>query len=478
MAFKSATVFPTLRKLEQDLVDVKKTGNVPSINDIEEMAERTWKANFIYENEIAKLQREKENLEMVMHHIWKNFDEVVLSIWKVDKDMITVYESLVNIKKELVTLSEAEPKPSNAKTLRNLQERLHQIENCHCINGIFVPAGWKHMDAIPKGQNIIATLLARNYKLIRKLLEKEPAVSENLVSLENRLKTIIHKLKIIKESYDAKYDLDVFNSKPIEIQEIRFLQEDLQAIDTLKKNGVFLDEEGNIPEGQAKLRDLEEEAYDLVHECLVEFENDGSTILSDLIATAVSQARYVSDSIVGSFQRNIGELPSATTSVTDSPRMVALPTVYNLKDKLVGGIEQIKAGIQHQREEKPIMNLLASTTRSALGYVNKNLFFGEPVDETFKPIYDSLIEIRRELKDLRNEKDHITLNDNDGLKTEEQENEFIAKLNFCRTKLSKIEATRMEDGKFKNEENAVPSRGQATLSGLIDECYILVAEVL
>jgi hypothetical protein len=36
----------------------------------------------------------------------------------------------------------------------------------HCINGKFVPLGWKATDPVPAGQAVLATLVARCYRMI------------------------------------------------------------------------------------------------------------------------------------------------------------------------------------------------------------------------------------------------------------------------------------------------------------------------
>jgi len=268
---------------------------------------------------------------------------------------------------------------------------------------------------------------------------------------------------MIKDNYTTPFDED-WGPIPIEPLEIRILQEQLLEIEAQEKDGNFLDENGSIAEGQAILRELLEEGFDLVHDCLIEIENQNNKS-TDLIAEAVTQARYVADSIVTQASVISKELAKET-------RNVSLNTLHTLQSTLSEGSLMLKSAVQHPSDSlKATTNVLASTTRSALGFLGKIYNEFEPVDESLHPVYDKLVSIRNSLKDLRNERDLGKIKND----TRFDEGNLQKRLRALQENLDKVDTSKV-DGKFM-VDGEVP-RGQALLSSLEDECYCLISEVM
>ncbi|KAJ3228465.1 hypothetical protein HK099_000020 [Clydaea vesicula] len=454
----------SLYQLQHDIREVVK-GKTPKLNDIQELGERTFKANILYENTLAKLEREKRKLESVMKHIWDGFDRAVLPLWKVDDELISVYDDLVTVMRSLEELnSQKDPLPSNSSKLLKLQEELHIIENDHCVNGLYVPLGWKRNDRIPTGQSILALLFSRNYKLVRHIQEKEPTVSSKLIPLELRLRNIVHNLQMIKDNYTDPFE-DEFGPIPIDQIEIGVLQEQLSAIENLQVDGKFVDDDGSVPSGQGTLHSLLEEGYDLVHDCLIAAENK-ATSENDLLNGAINQARHVADSIFNNASR-------VTKDMATEARSVSLTTLHTLQATLEQGSDILKKVVVNPADSlKSTSKVLASSTRGALGFLNKLYGEFEPVDPSLLHTYAAIKKIRNDLKLLRNEIDLIKLRPNNKV----DEVNLNKRLRILQEELDIIDGQKV-DGKFLNSDGDIP-RGQALLSSLLDESYCLIAEII
>jgi hypothetical protein len=87
----------------------------------------------------------------------------------VDDSLFPLHEKLAKIYSSLRTLVAAPTTPNYSAGLIVLQQELNDLENVHCINSKYVPLGWsdlKQPAAIPAGQAIISTLVARCYRLV------------------------------------------------------------------------------------------------------------------------------------------------------------------------------------------------------------------------------------------------------------------------------------------------------------------------
>ncbi|KAJ3215563.1 hypothetical protein HK099_006305 [Clydaea vesicula] len=462
---RNEAVMPVLMNLQHDLRNKHKE-KAPKLTEIQDLAERTWKANFMYENRLAKLEKEKRMLENTMKNVWEGFDKLILPMWRIDDDLVPVYENLVEIKRSLEAL-DCQPfyNADDSERLLKLQEQLHNIENEHCVNGLYVPIGWKRNERIPSGQSILASLMARNYKLVRHIQERGPTVSSELIPLESRLRRIIQTLDMIKENYTAPYE-DDFGPIPIEPLEIRLLQDQLAEIEGMKENGMFYAEDGSIPSGQAVLHSLLEEAYDLVHDCLIQIENQRAGNKEvDLVEIALSKARYVSDSIVT-------QASAVTKDIAAGARSVSLSSLHALQASLDEGSYYLRKVIENPSDSvKSTSRVLASTTRAALGFLSKLYGEFEPVDPSLLDTYNQILKTRNDLKLLRNEFDLNKIR-NEVLDTVN----LNKRLRILQEELDAIDRQKV-DGKFVNKDGEIP-RGQALLSSILDESYCLVAEML
>ncbi|KAJ3088918.1 hypothetical protein HK102_007638 [Quaeritorhiza haematococci] len=465
------SVLNALTQLQRDLGGLRKHGS-PRMDEIAQLAERTWKANVMYENHMERVKREKAQLYHIIDSIWLQFDELILPLWRVDDSLVPIYEELAAIRRELEQILSTPFDDKRADTIRHLQSRLHNIENQYVIDGKFVPDGWSKMGGkIPSGQAIVASLLTRCYRLVRLAVESESIVDPTLIPIQNRLENIILHLSTIKESLDEGANVD-----PLEL---RFVQEHLDAIDRGAVEGKFLDADGNIPEGQATIHEQLEEAYDLVHECLVEMEaRKDSEDASSVIGVLTERATEVRDTA-------LGYLGSAAKGVTD----YSASAIYGLRDTLAEGTTVVRRALGDPvGTARGATTQLASATRSAFGYLGRILEEIEPVDPSLMDVALHLGRIRRALKRLRNDRnaEQVRLSGGSPLPAnanlemlaaeiedrQHRKDRFHQKLVELQKQLDEIDAKR-SDGKFLNAAGEA-ARGQALLHNLLEECYCLV----
>ncbi|KAJ3283004.1 hypothetical protein HDU76_008544 [Blyttiomyces sp. JEL0837] len=332
---RSHEVHATLTALNKDITEMKRHGS-PSFAEIQAIAERTWRANLAYETQIARLDREKEMLNRLVDTTWSTFDNLIRPLWRIDDSIVPIYDALAAIRLQLEDLASRQSTAiKSLKTpeipledlslevrdqeqeLWRLQERIHEIENKHVVDGKFVPEGWdvnsiRAGGKVPGGQAVIANLLARCYRLVRKIQEAEPTVSPKLFPIELRLENVVTALRAFKMAIQA--------GAVVEPIELRLLQEHVDSIDSARIDGKFVDEDGNIPEGQSILHDLLNEAYDLIHDCITEIEaqqgseTDGD--LSGFLATLTQKVRDVRDAVFSTASVKPRVASAASSSAT------------------------------------------------------------------------------------------------------------------------------------------------------------------
>jgi hypothetical protein len=267
-------------------------------------------------------------LNTLIDHSWSHFDTLLQPLWRVDDDLVPLYDDLALARLQLENLcsslesakemkglvgepgeglKEVEVRQFEIELVR-LQEKLRGLESEWVVDGKFVrPKNYKKAEEsekeglkkekkkesswnevvgvgrkVPGGQAFVASLLARCYKLVHKIQEslEEPSasVAQPLEPLIKRLRGLHHTLGIYLACLRAGVPVD-----PLEIQ---MIQENLDAVDAQRVDGKFVWEheefapgEGtevvkkDVPKGQAVAHELLDSAYDLVHECLVELEN-------------------------------------------------------------------------------------------------------------------------------------------------------------------------------------------------------------
>ncbi|ORX90418.1 hypothetical protein K493DRAFT_317986 [Basidiobolus meristosporus CBS 931.73] len=108
---------------------------------------------------------------------------------------------------------------------------------------------------IPEGQAVLNFLLQKCYRLVYHLLSSSEPIAEPLMPIHNQLITLRTCLLEVKKW-----------GGPFTARELYPYQLKLASIDNLRIDGKFLDEDRNVPEGQAIVMSLLNECYDIVYE--------------------------------------------------------------------------------------------------------------------------------------------------------------------------------------------------------------------
>ncbi|KAL2917420.1 hypothetical protein HK105_203085 [Polyrhizophydium stewartii] len=469
---KPGEALHALQTLNAELAAIKKRG-APHLREIQALAERTWRSNLAYDRRMAQLEREKKQLEHLTEEIWRKFDELIMPLWKFEDSMVPIYEELstihIGLDKLLRTPSAADDMERSVH-LRAFQERLHEVEN-KMVDGKFVPGGWNEFGGkIPSGQAMCVNLMQRCYKLVQKISESESIVDPSLITINNKLEDIISNLSSIRDSAQAGF--------PIDTIELHTYQQQLQAIDSMRRDGKFLNDKGEVPEGQAALHDLLEWAFDLVHECIVE-----------------QEAQMGEDSALEGLTEKIGEVRSGligyASSASRGVQSVSSPAFSLMYNTLGEGLSYVKDTITHPvSSASSAVTKLRSIVSSSLSYASKISEQLEPIDETLAPLHARLYVIRRTLKEMRNERNEQYLSSLNKAETpsasvaaKERANLELSQFNqYYNEQLTEIMAQLRSiddarvDGKFLNDFGETPS-GQIPLDALLQECFCLAVEM-
>ena len=159
----------TLMALARDVKAVRQQGT-PKVTQVQELAERIFEASISADKRLAQLGQERERLTRSIDVIWKNYEATVLPLWKVEEELVPVYNELAETSQTLDRLSLSSPDES---CVQDCQRRLNDLENRFVVDGKFVPSGWSKDGGskIPAGQAILAQMLHRCYKKTHELLE-------------------------------------------------------------------------------------------------------------------------------------------------------------------------------------------------------------------------------------------------------------------------------------------------------------------
>ncbi|KXS13445.1 hypothetical protein M427DRAFT_367010 [Gonapodya prolifera JEL478] len=225
-----------------------------------------------------------------MQHIWRLFDTQLLEpVWSVSDPLLPMYQRLSRILHDLDLMRQRGGYTSAQVT--SVQRELNDIENEHMDEWYRLQPSLASDNALPSaereeetssdapatthsqnsysilgGQAVLRSLLERCYRLVRLCIEESTPVARSLVPIRNRLLALHLTLRGIKEG--AK-QLGGGGGDPVEVKAV---QERLREIESFSRDGKFVDERGNIPDGQAELRILLEESYALAHSLLVKSE--------------------------------------------------------------------------------------------------------------------------------------------------------------------------------------------------------------
>lgn len=312
--------------LKKDIDAFQKTRN-PSFIEVQNFAERCWRANLAYDAHIARLEREKTELNSLMDTTWRHFDMLIRPLWSISDELVPAYNALTALFVELQQLAQQQhPHPKKGdvidfakkaqtgdlkqvpveslsgemvvqeRELWRLQEALHKIESDHVFDGKFfgtgaaaalraaqkthpgaaLPLEATTANRVPGGQAILSNILAKCYRLIHSIQLNEVSVHPSLHSFQNRLENAVIALHAMREA--------LIVGATVAPRELRLLQEEVDTIDRLRVDGKFLLNKENrsmvaglpaktvtaaVPEGQAVMSELLADAYDLIHDCLV-----------------------------------------------------------------------------------------------------------------------------------------------------------------------------------------------------------------
>ncbi|KAJ3285960.1 hypothetical protein HDU79_006922 [Rhizoclosmatium sp. JEL0117] len=465
-----------LATLSQELAAFKRHGNPPFI-DVQSFAERIWRANLAYETAIAKLDREKKNLTKQIDTIWGSFDTLIRPLWRVDDAIVPIYDTLADVRIRLEDLytqkidtiassiTTAETSELFDEELVEAQRRLHEIEEKYVVEGRFVPEGWGMEQSVPSGQAVVANLLAKCYRLVRMIQDSDPVVDRQLLPIQLRLTSIVHALKQYKSALAA--------NKPVDPVELTSLQLHVDAIANLQQDGKFLSPGGEIPAGQAILRELLEEAYDLVHQCLVAVEEKESTQPNEGVQGLLDSVTVVIESLT-----LVTPLDTSDSSSTIPDRKDLLksgPALHSFSDTLTQSYKYIR------ESSGDGVSTLAALSRTALETLGKAFGLVESMDPTLHPTRDRLVALKAKLMALRAEKDKHLAEKIRAADVEFHGKKFERMEYGVRTHLvvlEEIDMDRDEMGRFLNSEGEAPNMGQRELKSLLEECFVLAFELL
>lgn len=187
--------------------------------------------------------------------VWSGFDEGIATMGRIDDSLVPLHEKLANLYSSLKLLTTSLDAGNTEEKLVKLQRELNQVESDHCVNGKYVPAGWKESLPVPSGQAIISSLVSRCYRIIHAQYERT-TVSKPLIPIQEKLVAIIDQLKFIRKNYLFSDFEDLGISSEIDLVQVQNLQEQLGDIENECKDGKFLDKDGQVAPGQGILHQL------------------------------------------------------------------------------------------------------------------------------------------------------------------------------------------------------------------------------
>ena len=190
----------------------------------------------------------------ICHEINVRNDEVPMTLQP-------IYDRLTEIKAQLEHLVLTHRWTLRETDLWNYQVTLKEIDRMR-VDGKFLDSEGKQ----PEGQPVLLYLLRRCYGLIYTLVASSEPISEELMSISNKLSTISKCLKEVSK-YGGPYtmrDLYPYRLALHQIDAMRTSIKDKDGNDTGVKK--WLGRDGSIPEGQAILRAQFEEVEQTIEE--------------------------------------------------------------------------------------------------------------------------------------------------------------------------------------------------------------------
>ncbi|BEI81405.1 hypothetical protein CcaverHIS002_0205650 [Cutaneotrichosporon cavernicola] len=159
-----------------------------------------------------------------------------------------IYERLSQLVQQLEQLTHTHRWTLRETDLYNYLLQLREVDSKR-VDGKFVNAAGEKA----QGQYVLLYLLRRCYGLIYRLMAESEPISEELVPVANKLSTIKKCLNEVLK-YGGPYS-------PRDLYPYHMA---LHQIDSLRKDGKFLADDGSVPEGQAILNAQLSEAHELL----------------------------------------------------------------------------------------------------------------------------------------------------------------------------------------------------------------------
>ncbi|KAF7725868.1 hypothetical protein EC973_009200 [Apophysomyces ossiformis] len=192
----------------------------------------------------------------LLEHLHEETHDLIASTDNISESLMPIADRLKSIKAQLERLALTHKWTLRETDLYAFQLQLQEIEKLR-TNGKFRDAE----SNVPDGQALINFLLRGCYRLMSKMLSENVPVSEALMPIHNQLSTVRRCLLEV-----TKW------GKPDSARDLYPYQMKLASIENMRVNGIFYDDEGNIPEGQAICTALLNECYDILHDIVATIE--------------------------------------------------------------------------------------------------------------------------------------------------------------------------------------------------------------
>ncbi|KAK9356969.1 hypothetical protein V1505DRAFT_360588 [Lipomyces doorenjongii] len=238
------------------LLDHLKESRVYSNNDLAPIEDRLNEIKGIVDRDVVSESPEIIQLIRAKISVCETeLKELQDSLAVVSQELLPTLQKLVSIRRQIVSIG-SRPKFSISE-LKTLQEELRNIENSRVDGNFLSPDG-----NIPEGQNVLNGLLEDCHNVLNDFIAREDLVAPSLHPIYEQLTEMKNQLDnlMITHKWTLR-ETDLYN-----------YQQKLAAIDDMRVNGVFVDDNGDTPEGQAILLYLLRRCYALIYRLLVSSE--------------------------------------------------------------------------------------------------------------------------------------------------------------------------------------------------------------
>ncbi|KAG2223104.1 hypothetical protein INT45_008952 [Circinella minor] len=191
-------------------------------------------------------------VEGLLEQLYEETHDLIASSENISVSLIPLADRLKDIKGQLERLAFTHRWTLRETDLYTFQLQLQEIEKLR-DDGKFKDTEGN----VAEGQTVINFLLRGCYRLITKMLSENVPVAEALMPVHNQLSTVRRCLIEVTKC-----------GKPDSPRDLYPYQMKLASIDNMRVNGIFYDEDNNIPEGQAICTALLNECYDILHDLI------------------------------------------------------------------------------------------------------------------------------------------------------------------------------------------------------------------